>query len=175
MNEQNHFTLENHGTTSEQPVPAVADSITWTASEFIDNAKSFEWYLFFFIGIFIICFLIYLFTHSIFSAIIIFILGVALCYMATRRPKELSYKLDNKGLIISNTNYPFTDFKSYSIVSEDGLDHISLTPVKRFTPNRTIYFDPRDKDHIISLLGEFLPLEAISNDPIDKFMKKIGL
>ena len=175
MDERNHFTPEDNTDIIEQPTPAVTDSITWSASEFIDNSKNFEWYLFFFVAILVISFLVYLFTHSIFSSIVIFILGGALCFMATRRPREVNYRLDDKGIVISNTNYPFSDFKSYTLVSEGGLDHISLSSVKRFSPNKIIYFEPQDKDHIISLLGGFLPLEPASVDPIDKFMKKIGL
>jgi len=52
---------------------------------------------------------------------------------------------------------------------------VSLVSIKRFTPNRTIYFEPQDKDKILSIVGQFLPLEPASNEPIDRFMKKIGL
>jgi hypothetical protein len=87
----------------------------------------------------------------------------------------VNYGLDGKGIVINNVEYPFSEFKSYTLVSEGGLNHIALTSVKRFSPNKTIYFEPQDRDRITSLLGNFLPLESISNDPIDKFMKKIGL
>ena len=176
MDEQNHFTPEEDRAIGDQVSPKVNDSsIDWTASEFVDNSKNFNWYLSFFVAILLISFLVYLFTHSLFSSIAIFILGVALSYMATRKPKEVSYGLDDKGIIINDVEYPFSEFKSYTLVSEGGLNHIALTSVKRFSPNKTIYFEPQDRDRITSLLGNFLPLESISNDPIDKFMKKIGL
>jgi len=176
MDEQNLFTPENDSANEVEPSPLpTSDSITWTASEFIDNSKNFGWYLIFFVAILVIGYLVYIFTHSVFSSIVIFILGIALCYISTRKPKDINYGLDDKGIVINNTDYPFSAFKSYTLVSEGGLSHIALISVKRFTPNKTIYFEPQDKDQIISLLGEFLPLETVSNDPIDKFMKKIGL
>jgi len=175
MDEQNHFTAESDSGVADQPPKISNDSITWTASEFIDNSKNINWYLLFFVAIVAISFIVYLFTRSIFSTTAVFILGLALCYMATRKPREVHYALDNKGIVINNIDHPFSEFKSYTIVSEDGLDHIVLTSVKRLIPNKTIYFEPQDKAQIISLLGEFIPMEQISHDPIDRFMKKIGL
>ena len=176
MDEQNHFAPGDSPTPTEQiPEEINPDSITWTASEFVDNAKNFGWYFMFVIAILIICALVYVFTHSIFSSIVILVLGLALCFMAGRRPKELDYGLDDQGIIINSVDYPFSEFKSYTLISEGGLDHIALISVKRFIPNKTIYFEPQDRDRIISLLGEFLPLEPASKDPIDGFMKRIGL
>jgi hypothetical protein len=77
--------------------------------------------------------------------------------------------------LINNTDHPFSDFKSYTLESEGGLDHIFLVSVKRFSPDKTIYFESQDKDRIVSLLGQFLPLEPESNDPIERIMKRIGL
>jgi hypothetical protein len=109
------------------------------------------------------------------SVVVIFVLGLAMCFMAGRKPKELDYGLDDQGIVINSVDHPFSDFKSYTLISEGGLDHIALVSVRRFIPNKTIYFEPQDRDRIISLLGEFLPLEPASKDPIDGFMKKIGL
>ncbi len=175
MDEQNHFTPENDPALAGQFPKKNNDSIAWTASEFIDNSKNINWYLLFFVSIVVISFLVYLFTKSIFSTTAVFILGLALCYMATRKPREVHYTLDTKGIVINSVDYPFSEFKSYTIVSEDGLDHIALTSVKRLIPNKTIYFEPQDRNRIISLLSEFLPMEPVSHDPIDIFMKKIGL
>jgi len=127
----------------------------------------------FFISILVIGYLVYIFTRSIFSSIVIFILGIALCYISTRKPKDINYGLDDEGIVINNTDYPFSVFKSYTLISEGGLEQIALISVKRFSPDKTIYFEPQDKDKIISLLGEFLPLETNTNDAIDKFMKKL--
>jgi hypothetical protein len=129
----------------------------------------------FVIAILVICALVYLFTHSIFSSIVIFVLGLVMCFMAGRRPKELDYGLDEEGIVINSVDHPFSEFKSYTLVSEGGIDRIALVSVKRFVPNKTIYFEPQDRDRITSLLGEFLPLEPSSKDPIDGFMKRIGL
>jgi hypothetical protein len=176
MDEQTNFAPGDSPTPPEQPQPEInPDSITWTASEFVNNAKNLGWYLMFIVAILIICAAVYLFTHSIFSSIVIFVLGLALCFMAGRRPKELDYGLDDQGIIINGTDYPFSEFKSYTLVTEGGLDHIALISIKRFISDKTIYFEPQDRDRIISLLGEFLPLEPASKDPIDGFMKRIGL
>jgi hypothetical protein len=176
MDEQTHFAPGDSPTHTEQiPDDTNPNSITWTASEFIDNAKNFGWYFMFVIAALVVCVLVYIFTHSIFSSIVIFVLGITLCFVAGRKPKELDYGLDDQGIVINNIDHPFSEFKSYTLVSEGGIDHIALISVKKFTPNKTIYFEPQDRDRIISLLGEFLPLEPASKDPIGGFMKRIGL
>jgi hypothetical protein len=175
MDEQPNLPSESDNSPTEQPPEINPNSITWTASEFVDNAKNFGWYLMFVVAILVICVAVYIFTHSIFSSLVIFVLGLALCFMAGRRPRELEYGLDNQGIVINNVDHQFSEFKAYALVSEGGLDHISLISVRRFTPNKTIYFEPQDRDRIISLLGEFLPLQPSSKDPIDGFMKRIGL
>ena len=175
MDEQNHFAPEDDPMLDKRLPKTAKDSITWTASEFVDNSKSISWYLLFLIAIIVISFLVYLFTRSIFSTFAVFILGSALCYMATRKPREVHYMLDSNGIVINRVNHPFSEFKSYTLVSEDGLNYIELMSVKRLSPNKTIYFEPQDRDRIISLLEELLPLESMSHDPIEKFMKKIGL
>jgi len=176
MPEQNLFKPEDESVPIEQDQPEInTDSIVWTASEFIDNSKNFGWYLLFFVGILGISTVVFIFTHNIISSVVIFILGFMVCFMATRKPKEVDYVLDDQGIVINNIDYPFSDFKSYHLASEGGLEHISLVSVKRFSPGKTIYFEPQDKDHIISLLSQFLPLEHPSDDPVDRFAKKIGL
>jgi hypothetical protein len=149
--------------------------ITWTASEFVDSSKSSYWYFSFMLAILIIGGAIYLLTKSIFSAIAIVLMGGALCYMAARKPKEIDYSLDSSGININNVHYPFELFKSYSLVTDGGVSHITLTSTKRFVPTRSIYFEPDDGERIINHLGTYLPLENSPNDPIDKFMKRIRL
>ena len=176
MDEQNQVSEdENNLDNNNNQKVADRSSITWSASEFIDNAKNFSWYITVLFSILVIITLVYLFTHSIFSSIVILILGLSLLFMASLRPKEVDYEIDSKGIIINSVDHPFSDFKSYTLVTEGGLEHVSLVSIKRFTPNRTIYFEPQDKDKILSIVGQFLPLEPASNEPIDRFMKKIGL
>ncbi len=176
MDEQNHFISDDDLTkTDSQPLGLSQDSITWSASEFVDNSKNVSWYALFLVSILAISALIYFFTRNIFSSIVIFILGIVMSYVASRKPKVMSYSLDSKGIVINGIVHLFSEFKSFNLVSEDGEDHISLISVKRFAPNKVIYFEPRDKNRITSLLGEFLPLENASDNRTEKFMKKIGL
>jgi hypothetical protein len=175
MAEQNLFDPEQD--TSVEYSPPQSDgsaSITWTASEFITNNKNIGWYAMFLFSIIVLCLFIYLFTRSLFSSIAIFILGVTISYVASRKPLNISYSLNSHGITINNITHHFSEYKSYNLISDENVEHIALMSVKRFTPNKVVYFESQDRDRITSLLGEFLPLETTSNDQVGKIMKKIG-
>jgi len=176
MDEQNLFIPDENATENLDPsVDEVNNSITWTASEFVNHSKNIVWYLLLLLAIVLASSLVYVFTHNILSAIVVLILGLSLCFMATRKPKENYYGLDSQGIVINNVDHPFAEYKSYMLVSENGHDHILLISVKRLIPNKAIYFGSQDKDRIMSILEEFLPTENVKGESIEKFMKKIGL
>ena len=176
MDEQNHFTSDKNSLQIPDSQKVVNnDSLSWSAPEFIDRFKGISWYIFFIFSILVVSGLVYLFSRSIYSAIAIAILGISLSYMATRKPKEINCTINGRGIEINNVLHPFSDYKSYTMSSDAGIDRIDLISVKRFTPNKVIYFLPEDRSKINTVLGEFLAFENISSDRIENFMKKIGL
>lgn len=175
MAEQNLFspTLDEKETDSI----SVADNLStlaWVSSETEPNTKNIGWYLMFVLSILLLCTFIYFFTRSLLSSIAIFIIGITITYTASRRPRDISYSLNSHGITINNINHHFSEYKSYNLVSEDNDEHIILMSVKRFTPNKVIYFRQEDRQKIIALLSEFLPIETPSDDQVGKLMKRIG-
>ena len=77
--------------------------------------KILDGILFFVVVILVICAIVYVFTHSIFSVVVIFVLGLAMCFMAGRKPKRVEYGLGEQGIVINNTDHPFSEFKSYTV------------------------------------------------------------
>lgn len=169
------FTGGDAVTTSVDP-PAVtqASTISWTASEFIAHSKTPGWYLLLALITVASATLAFLITGGDkLTTGVILIAGLLFGIMAARQPRELPYSLDAKGLQIGEKHYPYADFKSFSLVQEEGIEAIWLLPLQRFAPGLSIYFSPQDKDNILNILDNYLPVEQRQLDFVDKLMHKI--
>lgn len=154
--------------------PTQSSSVSWTASEFIAHAKSAGWYMVLIVVAVAGAVLAYVLTKGeIFTPIVILIVAILFGVMAARKPRELPYSIDSKGIHIGQKSYPFASFKSFSVVQEEGVESIWLLPLQRFAPGLSIYFDPVDKDKILTILDDYLPVEEKQLDYVDRLMHKI--
>ncbi len=157
---------------AQPPAPPNAQ-VSWTASEFIAHDKTASWYGLLVLGGIIIAALIYLLTHVWSSAIMVLVIMIVFGVVAARKPRVLTYGLDNSGIHIGNKLYPYGDFKSFAVMDEGGISGIWLMPLKRFMAPITVYYPPSDEDKILDVLVSYLPLEQRDHDMVDKFMRKV--
>jgi hypothetical protein len=171
--------FDNSANTSQgselEVAPGMHDAtpITWTASEFMDHTKSASWY----IGLLLVAVALsvgfYALFRDLITAIVILVAAAALGFYARRQPRQLEYQLDSQGLSIESKHFPYSSFRSFSVVDEGPFGSIAFMPLKRFGLIITVYFDPQDEDHIVELIGEHLPLEPHTQDAVDRFMTRI--
>jgi hypothetical protein len=147
--------------------------ISWTASEFIDHAKSIDWYLALAVAAVLGAIAVYLLFRDLITTIVILVAALAFGLYGRRRPRLLEYKLDTHGLFIAGKFYPYATFRSFAVVDEGHFSSIAFLPLKRFGLLTTVYYDPADEASIIDIISRHLPLEPRSADAIDRFMKRI--
>lgn len=148
--------------------------VSWTASEFIAHDKSPGWYMVLAITTVIVAAITYLVTRrDEISTGMVLIVGVFFGAIASRKPRELTYTVDDKGVQIGPKNYPYSLLRSFSVVQEAGLESIWLMPLKRFMPMLTIYFAPDDEQKIVNALSQHLPEENHQPDSVDRLMHKV--
>jgi hypothetical protein len=147
--------------------------ISWTASEFIDHAKSFDWYLALAVAAVLAATAVYLLFRDLITSIVILIAALAFGFYGRRRPRQLEYQLDTRGLTIAGKFFPYSAFRSFAVVDEGHFSSIAFLPLKRFGLLTTVYYDPQDEAAILRIINQHLPLEPRSNDPVDRFMKRI--
>jgi len=148
-------------------------SIEWTASEFIAHEKSAIWYLSLSGAALLLAGLVWLVTKDKISAGVVIFGAVLFGIYAARKPRQLQYRLDNHGLAIGAKHFSYGAFRSFSVVPEGGINSIVFSPLKRFAPLITIYYDPADEAKIVALLSERLPTEVRKKDAIDRLMWRI--
>lgn len=148
-------------------------SASWTASEYVAHHKNAGWFMLLILATIAASGLIYLVTDELISAVVIGIVGLAFGIFAARPPQTLDYVIDEAGLHIGQKSYPYHIFRSFSVLDEGVMPSILLMPMQRFNLPITIYYDPKDEETIVTVLGSHLPHEPREVSAIDRFMSKI--
>ena len=156
-------------------VPGVVDGnfVEWSASEFLDHNKGIGWYLGLTFVIVVISGLVYVLVKSIFTSIMILLIGVAFGIAGARKPRTLEYGVNSQGIKIGDKFHPYTDFKSFSITSEGAIKVLVLTPFKRLSTPLSLYYEEKDEDRIMTIVSNNLPHEEHVKDPVEQFMRKV--
>ena len=149
------------------------DDISWTASEFIAHSKNPGWYVILAVASLILTLVIYVLTKDKVTAVAIVIASLLFGIMASRQPRELEYSVGIDGIHIGPKFYPYSVFKSFSVMQEEGIESIWFMPLKRFMPGLSIYFAPDQGQKIIDVLSEYLPFENRKLDLIDGLMHRL--
>ena len=149
------------------------NAVEWRASEFVHHDKSSSWYIVLGVVALVVAVLIYLITRDFISVAVIVFGSLLFGIYAGRQPRQLEYRVDNRGVQIGQKYYGFDNFKSFSIASEGAFSSIVFMPLKRFSPMITIYFPPEDEDSIVNILAVSIPYEEYKLDAVDRLMKSI--
>ncbi len=148
-------------------------SVSWTASEFVLHQKNTGWYAAWALGSSVSVAVVYFVTREIFSSVLVAVILLAFGIYSGRKPRTLQYQADGEGIHIGSKTYPYNDFKSFALIDEGAFNSISLVPMKRFMPAISMYYDPRDEEHVLTVISAYLPFEEGKKDAIDRLMHRI--
>ncbi len=147
--------------------------VSWTASEFIAHQKSPGWYLALLLTIVAVAGLALILTKDWVSSITILVVGILFAAIASKKPRQLSYQLNNEGITIGEKLYPYGMFKSFAVLRDGAIGCINLMPLKRFMPDLSIYYPPEEEENIVNALAASLPHDQREEHSFDRLMKKI--
>lgn len=160
-------------TTGAAEAPANDALVQWSASEFVDYQKNAGWYVAFLFGILVLGAIVFAVTRDFISTGSIILVGILFMTFAARKPRVLTYSIDESGIRIGDKLYGFDSLRSFAVIDEGKFHSISLLPLKRFMPPVSMYFEPQDESRIASALGSFLPKEDRNQDFVDRLMHRI--
>jgi len=145
-------------------------AFSWQASEYVHHHKGPEWYAGLGGGLAVLILaaaLLHLWVEiGLFAA-----MGAAVAVYAHKPPRTLTYELTPQGITIEGKQYPFTDFRSFGVVKDEGWHTIDLEPMKRLAPRLSVLFDPDNFDSIVGHLELHLPRADREPDPIEKLSR----
>ena len=169
---QSPYALESSAV-SGQTTQNVHDTITWTASEYILHEKTGSWYLALVLVTAMIAVVLFLITKDVTVVGLALVCGFVFGFYGTRKPKQVSYGLSDKDLVIDSKHYAFREFKSFSVVPEGAFSSIVLWPHKRFAQFTTIYYPLEYEEQITQAIGSHLPLEQHNLDFVEKLARHV--
>jgi hypothetical protein len=159
---------------SSSPARGTA-GFAWQAPEFIEHPHGAGWYLMLTLGTAVIAALVYLTSKDIFATGTIAIVGIIVGVFAKHKPGMADYELNTRGLKVNGKSYPYSSFKSFTVLSEGALSSVNLHPLKRLMPPITAYFDPADEEKILASIGDHLPYEQRPMDAVDRLSRRLRL
>lgn len=149
--------------------------VSWEASEYILHEKTAGWFVIFGVSSAIVLFGTYLILKDIVSIVVVAMMAITVVLFANRKPRSLHYTVSDEGIKIDERGYPYSSFKSFSIMSYGAVESVYLEPLERFMPPISIYFAPEDADRIMNVLGTYLPHRDREPDLIDRIVHRIRL
>ncbi|HSX17865.1 MAG TPA: hypothetical protein VLE51_00725 [Candidatus Saccharimonadales bacterium] len=153
--------------------PPKDTSFSWTASEYIDHDRGASWYLLLIIGTALLAAGTYLLTKEYFATGTIVAVGIIVGIYSRQKPRQVTYELSESSLRIGEKSYSYNLFKSFALVKDGMLNSIQLSPLKRFMPPISAYYDAADEEKITDILGEHLPYEDAKPDRIESLSRRL--
>ncbi len=166
-------TFDNQPVAATQPVLSDMQPLSWTASEFIEHQKPQGWYLLLAGGSIAASAILYLLTQDVITVVVVVVAAIMFGIVGARKPRAMDYSIQPSGLQIGVKLFPFSGFKSFSVIEEGAINSIQLMPLKRFSPPISIYFPPEQEQQITYALADYLPHEDKERDAIDRLMKRL--
>lgn len=148
--------------------------IKWSAKDEV-NSKTVKWQLLFLVIGIIISAITYLWTKDVIPTIAVALIVIIYIVSAGQKAKEITYELASEGILINDSLYKYSLFKSFSVIQDSmsGLKNIALNPLKRFTVPKTIFLDIKKEEDIINFLAQFLSYEERQQDVADKLASRL--
>lgn len=151
------------------------EPVHWQATEYVHREKDQMWFVIFGIVVIVLIAVAIFVIKSWTFAALIPVMAAALIVYTRRPPRLLDYTLSRQGLYINDQLYPFSEFKSFSLIH--GVDQylITLIPTKRFKPGVSINFPEEVGEAIVDMLAARLPMREMQPDLVDRLIRKLHL
>jgi len=150
------------------------ETIEWETSEYKYVRKRADWY--WALGIITVSLSAASFILDNFLfAVLILIGGFLLALYGAKHPDELACTLDNTGLQINSTLYPYASLRSFWVDRLSEPPKLIIQSKKSFMPYIVTPLDDLDPDMVREFLLRVLPEEEHFEPAIDRMMERLGL
>ncbi len=151
------------------------EPVTWNHPDGPTIHRGILWYVAFgAITIGLVLLAIFVFK-SITFAVLVPIMSIAIITLLLKPPQNINYAISPKGIYIADKLHDFSEFRAFGVTERDGQHSISLLPIKRFSPELTLYFPVDKGEKIVDMLGARLPMQDIKADVLEKIIYLIKL
>lgn len=149
--------------------------IEWQATEYVQHDRSAKWFIVLAVITLGLMAAAIFWMQSISFAILLPVMAAALVVYVKRPPALINYTVSRKGIHVNDKLHAYEEFRSFGILSHDGLHSIVLTPRKRFQLSLTLYFPEEIGEGLVDMLAARLPMKEATQDAIDRMLARLRL
>lgn len=149
------------------------EKISWQSSEYFHTEKSTDWYWIVGIVSISLAIIAIIFDNLIFGILII-ISTFTLTLLASRKPAVVDVELDNTGVTIGKTKYPYKSLHSFWIESKNFHPRILIKSSKVLMPLLIIFIEEEREEEIKNFLLKNLKEEELSEPLFEKLLIYLG-
>lgn len=151
----------------------MAEKIEWTAPEFNYTPKGPDWY--WTVGIITTTLVIIaIITSNLLFAIVLIVGGFALSYQAGQKPDIVEVAVDNRGVRMRDTLYPYSSLRSFWIENNPHEQKLILQSEKTFMPYVITPIEDVEPEQLRHYLLQYLPEEHHKEPLSQKIMEYLG-
>jgi hypothetical protein len=129
--------------------------IQWTGPEHHYTPKTSEWYWAVAIIAFTASVLSFMFGNPIFGILIV-VGTIALTLSAHHPPKEITIEINDRGVVINNTLYPFLHLESFWIDTDHEEPRLMIKSHKTFMPLISLIIRDIDDEDVRQVLLKYI-------------------
>lgn len=148
--------------------------ITWKALEHAHTEKTSDW--FWALGIVAISSaLVAILFQNVLFALLIVIASFTLALLAARPPRELTFSLTRRGILIDKALFPYQTLTAFWIQDIDTDNPVLIVDVHTImTPHIIVSLEHTDAEQVHTYLSEYLPEKELF-EPIEQIIfEKLG-
>ena len=149
------------------------DKISWEAPLHIYKEKNADWY--WIVGIVTISIaIVAIILNNVIFAILILVSSFTLSLLASRKPDVVRMEINNTGIVVGNTQYPFAHLESFWVETREVYPKIILKSKKMLMPFITVLLLDADQNNAREKLLQHLPEVEHTEPFLEKLLIYLG-
>lgn len=149
------------------------ETISWQAPEHLHTEKTSDWY--WIVGIVTLSIaLIAIILDNLIFGILIIMCALTLSLYASKKPRIVSVKIDNRGVTVGTMRYPYDNLDSFWVETRQAVPKILLKSKKLFMPFIAVLIEEVDPEEVRSILLNYLPEEEHTEPLLEKLLIYLG-
>ena len=121
-------------------MPGETQDMVWSITTHVHRERNVDWY--WALGVIAVAgILVSVFFSNVLLAVIIALGAISIGFLAARGPREHMVKIDDRGVSIDGTRYPFANIYSFWVEHEQESPHLFITMRGILTPHLSLMLD----------------------------------
>ncbi len=147
--------------------------LTWIAKEYEHRERSIDW--FWAVGVVAIALaVISIIFHNLLFAVFIIIATVTLLLYALRHPRDMRHELNERGIMIDSTLFPYKTLDSFWIVDHTLPNKLLVKSQKIFMPYLVLHIENIRSEEVRDFLLQYIEEEELHESVAQKLMESLG-